>query len=51
MGRKVARRILLGERVKVERVARICAILLVIVPNCSREKQTFFPWSPLGPGT
>lgn len=40
--RKVARKILLGKRVEVERAARICAILLVIVPELQQGEADIF---------
>lgn len=36
------RRILLGERVEVERVARIHAVLLVIIPELQQKRSGFF---------
>lgn len=49
MGRKVVRKILLGKRVEVEveRVARTCAVLLVIVPELQQgEADIFFSGLP-----
>ena len=42
MDGKRVRRILLGERVEVERVARIHAVLLVIIPELQQKRSGFF---------
>lgn len=42
MCRKVARKILLEKRVEVERAARICAILLAIVPELQQGEADIF---------